>query len=184
MENVFSVQFLTWNKSLKEFLLAILFCAAVFILPFYLFIYPVKDYPGEIQTAYYILVIPNWVVKAFGIGFYILIGVFFLEKIFLKKIDGELIFKENQILFNSAKRQFEINLKFIKSIFFVPKINIFTKAEKYRLTIIDKNQKKLNFKLKKEDEFERLFQVLSLFQDKINIKAEPDDMMSIFDENE
>lgn len=178
MEEGFIVQYLTWNKKVREFLIAFGIAIFLLLLPLFFSMYPSKDSSLEMRTAYYILVVPKWVTDVFVLGIYGIMIYYFLRKIFLRKINGEIFLSDNSISFRSSKINFAIEIETLKSIHFVPK-----KAFQGDLLILTKkDNKRIFFKLTYDVQFENLFKQLVLFDDKIEIKVEPDDMISVDDE--
>jgi hypothetical protein len=153
----------------------IFFLAILFIL--YLVMIPAKNTPGEMATAYYILVVPEplKVLSIYsGFGLLIVVPLYFSARLHKP---ATLSFHPNHLLIEGKKIDLNIPIKKIDQVFCNDLYNLFRKP-KYILqfAIRQKNRVTTTFRLKHYEEGYQILKELNELQN-IKISFYEDDMI-------
>jgi hypothetical protein len=165
----------------SEFLLSLLMVFFVCLFLFYLFMYPSKGSTEEMQVAYYMLVVPDWlkIVSAYSfLGFGVVLLLYNVSKSYHPR--SIQFFEEYFLITDTSPRQ--IPVKSIRKIFFNDVRRWIKKPRQAtEIVITQTGSRKTSFLLKNYDESEEFVDCLSkleiefAFYNELSINTHDDD---------
>ena len=135
-----------------------------FLFILYFFMLPAKDAPNEIQTAYYILVVPDWLKEISAWSFLGLLGI--IPIYILSKTDKPALLSfENEQIRISGETSQEIPFKSIRKIFVNDVRHLIRRPKQaMEIVIIQTGDRKTSFLLKHYIQTEEFIDVLSILE--------------------
>jgi hypothetical protein len=142
-------------------LMGLMFACFVFLMLLYLFMYPSNGSSREMQVAYYILVVPEWLkeLSAYSfLGFILLIPIYSISKSYKP---GMVSFKENIIEIQGQSTR-QLSLESVKKVFVNDVKRWFTTpSEAIEVVIKQTGDRRTSFLLKHYEEAEAFIESLS-----------------------
>ena len=138
---------------LSEGLWIVVFSLSLVMALFYFFMLPTKNASGEMATAYYILVVPEWLKKLSAVasfGLLIVTSLYFISRL---KTPGVLIVSDNSIFIKGKQLDLTIPFSNIKRIYFNDLMNLLRQPkDKMQIVIQQKSNKTTVFFLANYDD--------------------------------
>ncbi|WP_239603681.1 hypothetical protein [Flavihumibacter cheonanensis] len=171
---------------MSSFLYGLMIFLFVFLFIFYVVMYPATNSKSssEMQTAYYILIVPNSfkVLSSFSfIGLLIVVPLYYRSRLHKPAI---LLFEEKSVLITGKKISIDIPKRHIKTVYCNDLKNAFGEPkEKLQVVIRQNTHKNTTFRLKHYEQGGELIDVLSTLEN-VEIVGYQNEMLGDHQEDE